>query len=431
MKTKSTLDPYNPQSIELVEHMMDELLPNFSSGYFNANLDEPFELGMGRSREAVEEKGVGRVFLEYVIKVNELTKARDKKMLMWGDMPSKHPEIIPEIPEDITVLEWGYEADHPFDRKCEKLADGGLEFMVCPGTSSWTTFSGRTDNMYHNISNAVKSGLKNGAKGMLLTDWGDMGHWQYLPVSYAGFVWGAGWSWNTGGMSESLLINYLNTNIYKDRQNIMGTFSLDLGRYNRFEEILMFNMTLCNLSYQFGIRDRIMYEKIMESMESTFTDLTSGQFNTETIIERFSNKQAFQYSALLLYLKNLEDSLALADMQVPDAQLVMDEYTNAIRMIRMGAHLKNYIMIRNEMELLDRLAQLREMKLMLAKIIEEHERLWLARNRPGGLPRSEQVLVNLQQGIDNEIALLNKGPFAVRMNRLREKVMTAVATFML
>ena len=28
--------------------------------------------------------------------------------------------------------------------------------------------------------------------GMLLTDWGDMGHWQYLPVSYAGYTAGAG-----------------------------------------------------------------------------------------------------------------------------------------------------------------------------------------------------------------------------------------------
>ncbi len=431
MKTKSTLDPYNPESIELIENMMDELLPNFSSGYFNANLDEPFELGKGKSKQVVEEKGVDQVFLEYVNKVNELTKAANKKMLMWGDVPSNHPEIIPEIPKDIMVMEWGYEAEHPFDQKCEKLAAGDLDFLVCPGTSSWTTFSGRTNNMYNNISNAVKSGLKHGAKGMMVTDWGDMGHWQYLPVSYAGFAWGAGWSWNANGLSESLLTDYLNTFIYKDHRNIMGTFSLDLGRYNRFEEILMFNMTLCNLSYQFGIRDRVMYDKILESLEGTLTSLAPNQFNTEEIAERFSNKHAFQYSALLSYLDNLEDSLILAEMHVPESKLITDEYTNAIRMIRMGAHLKNYVMARNEMENEARIAYLEDMKSMLAEIIEEHEHLWLSRNRSGGLPRSKLVLLSLQQGIDIEITLLKKGSFARAMNRFREKVMTAAVTLVL
>jgi len=431
MKMKGTLDPYNPGSIELVENMLDELLPNFSSGYFNANLDEPFELGRCRSKEAAEEKGVDQVFLEYVIKVNDMTKASNKKMLMWGDMPSNHPDIIPDIPQDITVMEWGYEAEHPFDQKCEKLAAGGVDFLVCPGTSSWTTFSGRTNNMYNNISNAVKSGMKHGAKGMVVTDWGDMGHWQYLPVSYAGFAWGAGWSWNSDGLSESLLTAYLNTFIYRDRNNIMGNFSLDLGRYNRFEEILMFNMTLCNLSYQLGLRDRIMYEKVIESLEGTLNDLAANQFNTEEFVQRFSNKQAFQYEALRSYISSLEDSLSLAEMQLPDSLLILDEYTNAIRMIRMGADLKNYVMARNDMENGARIAYLEEMKSLLAEILVEHERLWLTRNRLGGLPRSKQVMLNLQLGIEKELSLLKKGSFARSMNRFREKVMTAGVTLIL
>jgi Flp pilus assembly protein TadB len=35
-----------------------------------------------------------------------------------------------------------------------------------------------------------------GAIGYLVTDWGDNGHWQQLPISFFGLVAGAGFSWN-------------------------------------------------------------------------------------------------------------------------------------------------------------------------------------------------------------------------------------------
>jgi hypothetical protein len=35
-----------------------------------------------------------------------------------------------------------------------------------------------------------------GAIGYLVTDWGDHGHWQQLPISFFGFVAGSGFGWN-------------------------------------------------------------------------------------------------------------------------------------------------------------------------------------------------------------------------------------------
>jgi hypothetical protein len=67
---------------------------------------------------------------------------------------------------------------------------------VCPGTSSWNTVVGRTDNAIANLVNAAHHGRENGAVGYLITDWGDNGHWQTLPVSYLGFLAGAGLAWN-------------------------------------------------------------------------------------------------------------------------------------------------------------------------------------------------------------------------------------------
>ena len=51
--------------------------------------------------------------------------------------------------------------------------------------------TGRTDNAIANLKSAAACGVANGAIGYLNTDWGDIGHLQYLPISYLGFAAGA------------------------------------------------------------------------------------------------------------------------------------------------------------------------------------------------------------------------------------------------
>ncbi len=75
------------------------------------------------------------------------------------------------------------------------FAAANIPFYVCPGTSSWNTFAGRTDNAIANLRSAAENGLKHKAIGYLITDWGDNGHLQYLPVSYIPFAAGAAFSW--------------------------------------------------------------------------------------------------------------------------------------------------------------------------------------------------------------------------------------------
>jgi len=74
----------------------------------------------------------------------------------------------------------------------------GIPFYVCPGTSSWNSIGGRTENMLANIINAAVNGYKQGAIGLLCTDWGDNGHYQPTYItSYLGFLAAAEFSWNS------------------------------------------------------------------------------------------------------------------------------------------------------------------------------------------------------------------------------------------
>jgi hypothetical protein len=191
-----SLCPTDPRSLEFLAELYDELLPCFSSRELNVGLDETIDLGPGRSAAAIRERGVGRVYLDFLKSVHGLVSARGKRMQFWADILLHHPELVPEVPKDAVAMLWGYEADHPFEEETRTLADAGLPFYVCPGTSSWQSIGGRLENMSANVGSAAKWGAKRGARGLLITDWGDRGHLQPPSVSWSGFLVAAELSWN-------------------------------------------------------------------------------------------------------------------------------------------------------------------------------------------------------------------------------------------
>ena len=236
----SSLCPTDPRSFELLSELYDELLPNFSSRLFNVGCDEPFDLrGPGRSQEQVKQKGEGRVYLDTILKLHQMVTARGKRMAFWGDIIINHPEYVPEVPKDALVLEWGYEADHPFDAHGAIFAASKNPFCVCPGTSSWNSLGGRSDTMRANILSAAENGLKHGACGLIVCDWGDWGHWQPLGLSFPGFIYAACASWNVEATHDIDLAVACDTHLTEG----YGKLLLDLGGIYRLAGVTRGNST--------------------------------------------------------------------------------------------------------------------------------------------------------------------------------------------
>jgi hexosaminidase len=430
---KTTLNPGDPGSIDLVSKMTDDLLPNFTSSSFNVNLDEPFELGKGKSKELCKSKGEGAVYLDYAMRLHEIVTGKNRKMLMWGDIVLKHPELIASIPKDITLLDWGYEAGYPYERHCKMLQTAGLKYMVCPGTNSWTSITGRTDNMIATIESATANGFRYGAEGMLLTDWGDMGHWQYLPVSYAGYVAGAALSWNSSSSKEMPLSSFLNSYVFMDDSRIMGSLVLDMGRYSRFEEIPLPNMTTTMMSFQFGLRDKVMvnaiFDKVMNGISDLMKDLAPEMVSG--FKEKFDNRHQFDYTGLKSFIDSKEELLGNVRMKTSDSTVIRDEYRNAIRLIRLGTGLQSFIKFRDNMTYDDERSQLLSMKDILYQYLAENKRLWLLRNKPGGYDRSTSNLYILKQQIEDRLQVIEKPTLTKSLNRFLERVGTAGAAIYL
>lgn len=192
----STLAPLVPESLDFLRGLYDQLLPCFQSSWLNVGGDEPWELGKGRSREICEREGLDRVYLDFLAKIHGVAAERRHRIQVYGDIIMKYPHLIPELPEDIVVVNWGYEANHPFEEECRQIARAGIPFYVCTGTSAWNSLAGRWDNARGNIEAGAESGLRHGAAGLLVSEWGDNGHWQPLSSALPGLLYGAALAWN-------------------------------------------------------------------------------------------------------------------------------------------------------------------------------------------------------------------------------------------
>ncbi len=189
-----SLCPTDPASLALVEDLLGQLMPCFTGRLVNIGCDETYDIGYGRSKDEVARRGRAGVSMEFVGKVGEIVRRAGKRAMFWADIALSHPEIVPRIPGDMIALAWGYEPDSPFERWCELLA--GRECWVCPGTSSWRSIAGRTSERRGNIAAAARAGAAHGAQGLLTCDWGDTGHWQQWPVAALGIAHGVHAGWN-------------------------------------------------------------------------------------------------------------------------------------------------------------------------------------------------------------------------------------------
>ena len=191
-----SLCPGDPRSLALVEDLLGQLVPNFASPLVNIGCDETFDIGQGRSREAVRSQGRAAVYLAFVRRICAVVATLGRRPQFWADIALEHPEALGEMPADLIGLAWGYEADSPFARWCDQLRTAGREAWVCPGTSCWRSITGRTRERQGNMQAAASQGKAHGASGYLVTAWGDLGHRQQWPITLHGLAEGAQRAWN-------------------------------------------------------------------------------------------------------------------------------------------------------------------------------------------------------------------------------------------
>jgi hypothetical protein len=380
----STLCPTDPNSVVFLRELYRELLPHFSSTTVNVGCDEPSDIihapgesrygpvraPSGRSAEICQTRGAQHVYADFIGRIHEVVGEFDHKMQIWGDVIAHYPEIIPEIPRDVTVLDWGYDASYPFAEHLEKLADAGLTRYVCPGTSAWGSIGGRTRNTIDNLRSAAEAGLAHSAAGYLNTDWGTDGHRNFLSVSFLGYAVGAAFSWSARASAAADTADAVSRHAFGDASGTMGRVAYDLGAVADPLGAVTSDSTI--------LGQLMRYE--LSQLRTTPIPLKSGSFPS-----------AEGFHRTLDLIDESAHRLASASMARPDAAIIRAEYELTIRLLRhacwrgllgSGAPDKDAAWLAGDLD----------------DLMARYEAVWLARNRVGGLADSMARLARLRDG---------------------------------
>lgn len=196
-----SLSPALEESYQLLDDLYSDQIPLLPFGMFNVDCDEVGGLGTGPAKEMVEKFGAAEVYVRHMLRIHTLLKQKYKqRMMMWGDIILHHPDKLGKIPKDTVMMTWDYEAKPDFSDKITPFSQSGYEFFVCPGVSGWGRVLPAFETATVNIRNFVRDGIKQGALGMLNTDWKD--DCQSLNATiWHGAAWGAECAWSGSATS--------------------------------------------------------------------------------------------------------------------------------------------------------------------------------------------------------------------------------------
>ncbi|HEY7939311.1 MAG TPA: hypothetical protein VID05_05725, partial [Acidimicrobiales bacterium] len=230
----------------------------------------------------------------------------------------------------------------------------------------------RVDNMIENVRSAAAAGIAHGAGGLLVTDWGDMGHLQQPPVSDPGFATTAAFGWCVeahAGLDADSLGALLDVHCYDDRAGETGRVVVDLGQACRMVAPEPPNMSALALP-------------LLLPQWAVGTALTEGLTTADLL-------------AVESMLDRCTTALGRARPQRGDAPVVIRELEATSALLALACH-DARLRLAGDGTLASVAGADRDaLAADLSGCISEHQRLWLERFRPGGLSDSTAWLEHL------------------------------------
>ena len=369
------VDPALAESFDLVAELVSNVAEAFGSQMVHVGLDEPIDLnpavwdaifdvpgapvpwaGVDNGAFCVPLDEPRRSqYIDWVRRLRELPALDGRQMLMWADVMAPSPELLTQIPAGVTLVEWGYEASHPFDARCGRIARAGLPLWVAPGTSSWSSMSGRIANMTANVRAAVDAAVAHHGRGVVVCDWGNDGHFQYLPVSWPAFVTTAALAWNPA-----------------DEPDVAGALA----------HFVTDDVALAEATWRLGHVNDGITPSVPEA--GTLAALLTSPSSAELLAAAGMTDEML--AAADDELVECIEQAGRAGSDVADGRLWADEVSAAASWLRLAVAAARHRLGWPVTNTADEFVE--EHRRLLA----EHRRLWLARNRPSGIDRSVSAL---------------------------------------
>ena len=222
------LAPGQDGTLPLIKDWFAEVAQEFPSPFIHIGADETFDLGVGRTHNAVAQQGYGPVYVAFVKQIHDALAPLNRRLLFWGDIGDANPDAVAGLPKDMIAVPWDYWDQTGFDKLIAPFAKNGIETWVAPGDSNWNEVYPQDKTALWNIQGFIAAGQSLGSTGALTSVWNDDGEGLF-NMDWYGVLFGAAAAWQSGQSSIA------------DYQDAYGaTFHLDSsGKIDSAEKELM------------------------------------------------------------------------------------------------------------------------------------------------------------------------------------------------
>lgn len=232
-----SLDPRAPESYDLLRDLYRSQLAVTRSKFFHVGCDEPFDLIKRFDSARFSGRSLGQVVRDHLLKLHQIITGQGKTMMAWADPVIAHPEILPDLPDDLVLLHWMYgtgnlEGPEHYRPSLEILANSKRPFYVCTATWSFMKIFPDLAVMKKNHDSFVPEAKTAGAQGLMATIWGDMGHMNLPGLEPYPLAYAARHGWEDRTQQDRDFDRALAWTVYRDPSGSSAELSTTLDQVN-------------------------------------------------------------------------------------------------------------------------------------------------------------------------------------------------------
>ncbi len=201
----AVLAPGQPGSLQVITQMFTELAADYPGPFLHIGADETVDLGLGRTKAAVDSQGLAPVYLDFLQRIDTALTPLHRRLLFWGDIAQDSPGLLKALPASfkantVAVAWWYNPRPQGFAKYIQPFTEAGFETWVAPGINNWSRVYPNYNTGLSNIQEFTRDGQAEGADGQLNTIWYDDGE-ALAANNWYGILFGAAAAWQPGTSS--------------------------------------------------------------------------------------------------------------------------------------------------------------------------------------------------------------------------------------
>ncbi len=193
-------NPSNPKVMELLSDWAQQWVRLFPSPFVHIGFDETWQIEMAAKKEGG--RTPARQFIEQLNNVAALFQRQGRRVMAWGDIIVKYPEIVAELPPGLIGVAWEYDAEEGYRKWLDPLVAKRVPHFIATAVAFWKELAPDFAHTFNNIDTFLAAGRDSKALGIINTVWLDSAQ-NLNRTALPAIAYGAVSAWQSSPLDRS------------------------------------------------------------------------------------------------------------------------------------------------------------------------------------------------------------------------------------